>query len=526
MTMDESSGEQKAVEIGAHTARMTSFIISGKIISFVLAAIALIVIARLLGPTGYGVYVIAVAVAGIAGSVGNFGIGTALNKFISEYKAKKQERNVNTVLSNGISILLIVGTVFTVITFLLSGVVAQYVLHNPAYTYVIEIASLDIIAAMMFGALYSALIGMGKGTEVTLVLITEISIQSGLSILLTVVGMGPVGPVIGLLLGQLTGAILAVSLIYKKDLVRLVRPSIAGMRRIMRFSNPIALTNVFNTIVKDIAVLLLGILVASSIVGNFGIAVRTSFLSDIIIGSLGLSLLPGFSVIFSDKRTKKTLGRFYNKAVYVSLVVVAPFMFFLMFFSTPISFVAFSSSYSLAPLYIAVTAFGLLLGISGNYASILLAGTGRTMDILKYSAITFGIQIASMFFLVHYLNGLGLIILVFILGPALQDLFYMRRVSHLYKAIVDLRKIARVVLSNILTFAIIYPLTFLFRSNYIYLIISAVAAAILLYPLILTLIGGMDLSENRFINGAVKNAPVMGRVLSWLLAYSRIVSRD
>ncbi len=526
MEINDSSNEETVAEIGTNTARMISFVLVGKIVSFILAAIALIVIARLLGPTEYGIYVIAVAVAGVAGSVGNFGIGTALNKFISEYRSKKKDDSINIVLSNGMAILLIVGLIFTIITFLLSGVVANYVLHSSAYTYVIQIASLDIITAMMFGALYSALIGIGKGPHVTLAAVVQISIQSGLSILLTVYGLGPVGPVFGLLIGQFVGILLALSLIYGKNTFRPVRPSLKEMRSIMKFSNPIAINNVFSTLASDFSVLFLGILVASSIVGNFGIASKTSYLSNIIVESIALSLIPGFSTMFSSKKTKDTIGRFYNKVLYVSMVIVAPFMFFLLFFSTPISFVAFGSSYSLAPLYIAITAAGMIIVIAGRYASVLLIGANKTMDVLRYRAMIFAVQIASMFFLVYFLKGLGLIILVFMLGPILETLFYLRRIVHLYKIRIDGRKISRVVAANILTFIIIYPLTFLFQQNYIYLIISAVAAAILLYPLLLTVVGGMDMSDSRFINDAAKNVPIIGKVLSWLLAYSRIVSRE
>ncbi|MGC8537889.1 MAG: oligosaccharide flippase family protein [Candidatus Micrarchaeia archaeon] len=62
-----------------------------KVFSFLFVGVAFILITRILGPTGYGVYVLATAIAGVFGSVGNFGIATALNRFIAKYKNNRRQ---------------------------------------------------------------------------------------------------------------------------------------------------------------------------------------------------------------------------------------------------------------------------------------------------------------------------------------------------------------------------------------------------------------------------------------------------
>ncbi len=110
--MESGKGfENETVGIGSSTASMSTYLLLGKLVAFIVAAISLVVVARILGPSGYGVYVVAIAVAGVAGAVGNFGIGTALTKFISEYKSKKNAKMINEVLSNGMAILVVVGTI-------------------------------------------------------------------------------------------------------------------------------------------------------------------------------------------------------------------------------------------------------------------------------------------------------------------------------------------------------------------------------------------------------------------------------
>lgn len=521
-----SSREEEIAEIGINAARMASFIFIGKIIVFLLTASALIIVARILGPVEYGVYIIALAVAGIAGSVGSFGIGSALSKFIAEYQAKGNREKIEKLLANSMFVLLIAGIIFTVIAFLISGIVAEYSLHSTAYTYVIKIAAFTVITSIFFGALYAALIALGEGKHVTIISSIQIVIQSGLAIILTLYGFGPVGPVIGLLTGQFVGIIFTLFIIYHIHKFRIVKPSFAGIKKLMHFSNPIAISNVMSTMVNSLSIVLLGIIVSSSIIGNFGIASKTSFLADIIIGSIGLSLLPGFSNMLSRRRTKIGIGNFYNKAVYSSIVIMAPLMFFMIFFSKPLSYVAFSSTYSLAPLYISLAAIGILIGIAGNYAATLLIGANKTEEVLKSRVVIFTIQLISMFFLIYFLKGLGLIILIFILGPLLQDILYIRKIVRLYKIKTEVKKISLVILSNIVSFSIIYLIILPLSYNYIYLIIAAMIGTILLYPIILSFMGGMSIDENRMLKTAVKDIPLIGKIFTKILSYSRLAIRN
>ncbi len=524
--MSSSREGEGILEIGMNAARMTSFILIGKLVAFVLMAVALVVVARVFGPLEYGVYIISIAVAGVAGSVGSLGIGSALSKFIAEYKTKRDKEKIEKILANSIFILLVAGTIFTVIIFLASGTISQYSLHSRIYTYVIEVASFTILTSLLFGALYAALIALGKGKSVTIVSSLQIAIQAGLAITLTLYGLGPAGPIIGLLAGQFVGVMLALVIIYNKHNFRIVKPSLKEIRVLMHFSNPIALSNVFSMVVNNLSVVFLGIMVSSSIVGNFGIASKTSFLADLIIGSIGLSLLPGFSSMLSSRKTKKGIGNFYNKAVYSSLVIVAPLMFFIIFFSKPLSYVAFSSTYSLTPLYISLTAIGLLIGIFGNYAATLLVSADKTRDILRYGTIIFIIQLVAMFFLLYFFKGLGLIILIFIVGPVLRDVFYIRRIVSLYKIKADIKKIFLVIISNIITFSIVYSITLPLSYNYIYLIITAMIGTIMIYPIVLSLSGGMDMNENNMLKTAAKSMPMIGKVFSLILSYSRLAIHD
>ena len=86
------------LSVGSKSANTASYVLTGKILTFLMTGIALVVITRLLGPNQYGIYTLSVAFAGIFGTAGYLGIGTALTKFISEALQKKDKNEINSVI--------------------------------------------------------------------------------------------------------------------------------------------------------------------------------------------------------------------------------------------------------------------------------------------------------------------------------------------------------------------------------------------------------------------------------------------
>ncbi|EQD35791.1 polysaccharide biosynthesis protein, partial [mine drainage metagenome] len=157
-----------------------------------------------LGPSVYGVYTLAIAVAGFFGSVGNFGIGTALNKFIAEYRRKKDDENINLHIANGLFILLIAGIALSIITVAFSTYIAVFVFHNASDSFIVDIAAISILTTMLYGGTSSALVGYGNGRRVSTAIISVSIVQGTVGIGLALTGFGALSPLIGLILGSTT----------------------------------------------------------------------------------------------------------------------------------------------------------------------------------------------------------------------------------------------------------------------------------------------------------------------------------
>lgn len=507
--------------IGAETASTATFVLIGKFSSIIFLGLAFIALARLLGPSGYGIYALALAVSGLFGSVGNLGVSTALNKFIPEHLHRKDKGAVEDLLANSFAVTLITGIIFAVISFSISGLIATYVFHNPSYTIFIEIASISILSSMLFGASYSALLGFNKGSHIAAISTMQAVLQAGIAILLVLLGLGPAGPIIGLIIGYSAAFVYSLYLIYVKNKLRMfVMPSKESIKKIFRFSLPVAGANAVQSVTSNLSLIVLGIFATTFVIGNFGVASRVNSLIDVISGSISVSLLAMFSTTLVNKRTRKNIGRFFNYTIYYSVLMLAPILLFIAVLAKPFSYVAFSGVYSIAPLYIAIMSIGTLAGLAGGYASTLLISAKEVKAVLKYNLIIAAIQLILLPIILPVLNGLGLIIILYAITPLLTDVFFIAKSVKLYKFNFDSKKLILILAANVVTMLLITPAILILGNNFIPLLIVAAIELILIYPIALGLFGAVKRKDLRIISQMTSKVPVMGRIMLIMLNYT------
>ncbi len=519
MELSKPENEESAIELGARTANVTSFVLLSKIVSFAFVGVAFIIITRILGPGGYGIYVLATGVAGIFSSIGNFGVATALNRFIARYMGNKAKQA--KVLSEGIFLIALIGLIFTGAAFASSGFIASIYHGGSFYTYIFRLISISIIFSMLFGAVYSSLVGLGKGTHAAASITAESVFQSGVGITLAVLGYGPVAPVMGIISGYAAGFLVGILFIFRNG-IAFKRPKLSGLKKLFSFALPIAGSNILGAAVNNVALLLLGIFATTFVVGNFGIASRANYLFDIVLGSIGISLLPTFTASLRNRRIKSRTGEFFSYSVYLAFLLVAPMIFFVAVFAKQFAYTAFGSVYSLAPLYIAVTSIGLLIGIAGSYASTLLISAGKVKKVLSYNAIIASIEFVSMIILVPLFKGIGLVVLLFMVNPLLIDIFFIRKSIQVFKAHINWKMISKVVVANLIVSAIVYAGLYFVDVPYDIILVFAAVGFIVLYPIILGLVGGITTSDISLAKRVSSNIPVLGLVISKLLSYTQI----
>ncbi len=514
---------ENSIEVGSKAVNMASYAMFAKIITFALIGVAFIIVTRLLGPSQYGIYTLAVAFAGIFGSIGYMGVGLALNKFVAEYKESGKKESINNIISNALVLIVVSGIIVISIFILISGQISQYVFHTNSMGYVIDAVSFWIIGSMLFGVFYDVLVGLRNGKGIAIVATTEAFFQSVISIILAFEGFGALAPIYGLVFGYFIGFFFGVFFVFKYNGLSLRMPSWSYMKMMISFSAPLAVSSIISGIVGNVGLILLGYFVLPSVIGNIGIASRASSILGIVLDSITIAILPTFSAALANRRTAKEMGRIYGYTVYLAIVIVAPVLFYMAAFSTPFSYTLFGSSYTYAPLYISLMSIGILLGLAGSYANTLLVSSGRVKMVLSYNMVVYAIMLLLFFIIIPIFGGTGYAVINFILIPIVIDIIFIWRLGRVYNIKLRFGKFLRLGLANLILLAVFIPLSGIIGG--IPLLAISAAGFIIAYPILAAFLGGADKADLNTIRTLSNSVPFVGGVLRAFVNYAALVAR-
>ncbi|MGC8687151.1 MAG: oligosaccharide flippase family protein [Candidatus Micrarchaeia archaeon] len=521
--MKKHESRNGIMKLGARTAHLASFLMLGQVLSTLFAGIGFIVIARLLGPSNYGIYTLAMAVSGLFGAAGDFGVGTAFNKFISEYIAKGKKEEIEKVLSDGFAIVIIVGLVLGGATLLASHLLAYYVMHESAYYYILYAVALVVFLSFIFTPAYSALIGFGKGTYVAIIMAVQTALQAAVGIALALSGMKAMAPIFGIAAGFVAGITLALFFTYKMHGLKIRKPSLSRIRKLLGFSLPLAGSNTLNAIANNSALLLLGVITSSAVLGYVGVATRTMSLIAIVTSAISSSILPMFSSTLSTS-IKRHIEKLYNYSIYVAMLIVTPAILFIVTLSRAFTVTVFSANYTGATLFIAVMGIGTLIGLIGSYTSTLLISASMVKKVLKYNASIVAMQLLLVVPLLLEFKGMGFVALFYIITPLVSVAIYANAAKKLLNVRIKSARLAKVFASGVLSAALIVPLVLLIGSNYILLLSAALAEQIAAYPIIIALTGAVTRKDLENLVEITSSIPLFGSIMHILARYSMIFS--
>jgi O-antigen/teichoic acid export membrane protein len=532
MEIERDEVTKNVDELTTSTGKTAIFLVISKFLSFIILAISFIIVTRILGPGKYGIYTLIITIVGLFGIVGNLGISTALNKFISEYRYKNEKEKIEGILSNSFAIEIVIGGLLSLAMFFLSGLFAHYVFHNINVLYLIQISAVIILITILYDSALSALIGFNKGLQITIVMFIEGILQTALSVMLVIYGFGVIGPIIGIIAGQLIGFLVAIYILFFKPKVK-IRIEKKTMKKILSFSVPITISNIIGGVVPQTAPILLSTIIiyfsgfalmhtniasSSVVLGNYGIVSKVSYFIDVILGSISLSLLSLFSKLFAGNDSQ-SMEKFYNYAIFLAFLFIAPILFMIFALSAPFSYTLFSGYYTLAPTYLKIVSIGILASIFGMYANVLLISKNKVKKVMRISIIITAIQLVLMPILLFLFEGIGLVLLLFLIQPILSSAFLLNAIKSEFNLHINHLKILRVFASNIIAFAFIIPFIIFTPHYYIMLLIIGVLIILFVYPIFLAKTRAIETRDLNIIKNIGNNLPVIKWFLNFYILY-------
>jgi O-antigen/teichoic acid export membrane protein len=517
-------GKNDITSIGSKGAGVASFILLGKFIAIILTGISFIIVARVLGPSVYGVYTLIIGTMGVITATGSFGISTSINKFVSEYVHSNQRDKIGELIFNSLFPVFAFGLVIAVIIFVFGGYISTQILHTGSYSNLVWIASFYIMLSMLYDTAYGALVGFGR--RLASVQTVQSGTQAVVSVALALLGFGAAAPILGLELGLLLGFIAAILTITFREKIRIVpKIDLGHIKRILTFSLPIGISGFLGVVANNIGIIVLGVVSTTVVAGNFGIASKIAALLDLIIGSITMASISMFSAAFMTKDNHTLVPKLYSYAFYVALIFITPMVFYMSVLAKPFSYVVFSGLYKSGPEYIALVGLGILLWLLGNYASALLISAGRVKEVLKYNAVVFVAEIIAILLLVPKYTGLGLIISIYFVASLVTSVVFFLGVRSIFKVKLNLGKISRVLIANLVAAGIMEIPYLIFPTNFIFVLVVGFAIEIAVYPLLLGITGAVRKEDAKRLAMASKAVPMFGSIMNRFVDYTTIFVR-
>jgi O-antigen/teichoic acid export membrane protein len=491
----------KAAEMAKVSARGGFHLFWGLAVSAVISAVGVIVFARVLGPTGLGLYTIALTAPNLIATFRDWGINSAMIKYTAQYRGENKPANIKNILVAGLVFETSLGLALSVLSFSLSGFLATTVFHRPTIALLIQVASFTILTGALMTAAQAVFTGMEKMVPNSITIVCQSIIKTVLVPALVILGFGVHGAVVGATVATLIAGLIGVLLmwtIYRN----LPKPnngeyklSLAeNVKFMFKYGLPLSISSILSGFLTQFYNFLIVIYASDLLIGNYSVANKFVVLITFFVTPITTMLFPAFSKLDPQKE-KETLQNVFQYSVKYAALLVVPTATAIIVLAQPAVFTLFGDNYAQAPLFLALLAIGYLYVAFGNLSlGNLINGQGETRLYLKLTLINVATGLALSLILIPRFGIPGLIATTLTAGiPGLiTGLFWVRR--H-YTVTVDWASSAKILLSSAIaagaTYALLLQLNF---SSWINLIIG-LAAFLLVFLLSIVLTRAINQSD-------------------------------
>jgi len=282
-----------------------------------------VLLARLLGAKGAGVYYLALTVTTIASVLGRMGLDNTLLRFTAANAAQGDWDKVSGIYRIGVRIAVAASILATLIILISASWISQRIFSEEALS--------DPLRLMAFGILPMSLLTLHAELLKGLKRIRDATLVQGLG--LPMLGI-PLLALLGVSLGVFGAAAAYVISAFAVLLLgiilwRLATPQIRKLRGsfdtrlLISTSLPLFWVASMNLVMNWTDIIMLGIWTDGKKVGIYGVAVRTAMLTSFILNAVNSIVAPKFAGLYAQKNYK-SLSTLARKSTQLMICLAAP----------------------------------------------------------------------------------------------------------------------------------------------------------------------------------------------------------
>jgi O-antigen/teichoic acid export membrane protein len=513
-----------ALDIAKRTVRGSLILFAANMTATAVNAVIVIIIARLLGPTGYGNYSLALVIPSILQLFIGFGALPAVVRYSAYYGSIGKQEEARRFTKNVMMFLLASGAILTVVSFFLADSLSTLILQRPDLGSYVQLASVAVLGNTVLQAAATSAIGWNWMSLSGAVTVSQALVKLVLAPLLVLVGLGVTGALVGHLASFFVAGTVGVAVLYLR---RLRGPAGAGsfvsdVKEMNVYGIPVYVGSVLTGLASYFVLVLLARIASSTVYGYYQAAANFTSPINLLASAMISALFPAFASIDGVKADVNTAFRHAYRFV---AFLLTPFVLFMIAAAGPLVRILYGASYTSSIPYLQLLAFATLpIAFGYSVHPAFFSGFGRTrLTFVLYLVSSAAIFVAAPILAETYGLGVdGLIYTIFVsylvawgVGTYLADRFLHARL--------DILSTVKILAVSVVSYAIVtfLPLTSSTVVNLLADIVVFFGVYLTLTPLVRA-IGPDDLD---LMEISLSEPALVGKIASPFLLYLRFLSR-
>jgi putative peptidoglycan lipid II flippase len=510
----------KSLNLARVSAKGGVNILWGLTLSSVISAIGVMAVAGILSESDFGLLTKALIGPTIITFIRDLGINQAIIKYTTQYRTENNTEKLKNIVTAGTVFEVILGIVFTAISLLLSGFMAN-VLEKPTMVPLIQIASFTILAGALLKAAQSAFIGYEKMQFHSVTLIVHSILKTGLMVLLVTLRFGVYGAIVGNAISHLSAGLIGIALLYLIVIKNIQKQEgqlqlVSTIRTMLKFGLPLSIAVMLVGVLSQFYSFLLAIYTSDLVYGNYQIALNFAMLVSIFATSVTTVMFPTFSKLKAQEDPKTVRNVFQYSIKYTSLLIL-PLTFAVMALSKPGVETLFQNKYEYAPFFLSLYVIYFLYSAVGNLsAGALIKSQGKTHISMRITILTFTVGFVLGMVLIPQFGVLGLIATNLTAGmPSLIIALWW--IYKNYNATVDWKSSTKILAAS--AFSAILAYWILNQLNLASWISLLLGTTVFLgtYMITAPLIGAINYNDTKNLKDLLKSLGPLGPIVNPLL---------
>lgn len=459
----------------------------GTLIQLILQVITLMVIGRVLGPEGYGVYALSFIPLQIMASFTDFGIDQALLRFSSLYLGKGDHCTIAYLFKRALLLKILISLAASVPLLALPEYMAEVITGRSELGFYVALASTSILGQALTYTFMSFHAGVGMAKHRVYISLTQSVVRLIAVVVLLYLGMGVAGAILAYVFSYYASAILALALTINYLRVKDDRVPSVSLLEFMKFAIALFSAGVMGLLISRYQALLLAYItsplgsVGDVLVGNFNASLQLLSAILSVYSAIAVPLTPLFSKLVGKGVRDEVLDLCKYIALTLTFMTV-PLTAYAIIYSTDAIRTVYGPKYSEAPLVFALLSIQLFLWPTSVTVGSILQAHGFTRTIAYSSIISGLVAFPLMYLLSIKWNIYGLALAIGVYG--IPSLAYCLIIAKRSSIAIDISRIIKTSIIGVVSAALTTPLIYVSMPAIARLALGLMAMFLLYIPLV------------------------------------------